>query len=198
MKRFFCETGLLVLWFFPFVLGISAIDSAASDDDSLTRDERQHIQADRLRREAVEESRSKLGYEHLYQEPRDRKQDFATLSYQIQMLGALLQNFSEILADPAASGSAYIPYLPSATTGLPPMSPTPAMYGPEGPTEKSVRLILEYRLLVNGNPRLTVGKIKESSESVLVQVVTVDGSLVEEYSIDKKTGRWLAVLPDKK
>ena len=43
-----------------------------------------------------------------------------------------------------------------------------------------------------GYHRLTVGEVTEDSERVLAKVVTKDGSLVDAYSIDKKTGTWRA------
>ena len=67
------------------------------------------------------------------------------------------------------------------------------LYGPNGPTERSVRLILEYRLMVAGNRRLTVGKIKDQGNEITAEVITVDGSLVEKYTIDKYVGEWKPV-----
>ena len=70
-------------------------------------------------------------------------------------------------------------------------------YGPDGPTEKSVRLILEYRLMVAGNPRLKVGSVADKGDAVHATVVTPDGSLVEEYDVSKATGAWAPVRRDK-
>jgi len=67
------------------------------------------------------------------------------------------------------------------------------VYGPDGPTVKSVRLILEYRLMVAGNPRLKVGKVTEKGEAIRAQVVTIEGALVEEYDVIRKTGEWRTV-----
>jgi hypothetical protein len=74
--------------------------------------------------------------------------------------------------------------------------PAPA-YGPDGPTEKSVKLILEYRLMLAGNPRLQVGGVADKGETIHATVVTKDGSLVEEYDVNKTTGVWVPVRKDK-
>jgi len=83
-----------------------------------------------------------------------------------------------------------VPPAPGISTLGEAQSGATAIYGPEGPTERSVRLLLEYRLMVTGNPRLRIGKIADDGTSVTAQVVTAEGSLVEEYGIDKKTGVW--------
>ena len=66
-------------------------------------------------------------------------------------------------------------------------------YGPDGPTVKSVRLIAEYQLMKNGNKRLKLGEVKDVGDALTLDIVTLDGSLVEKYRIDKKTGDWLPV-----
>ncbi len=193
MNRFFQKICLVFLMFFLVATSFLTFESVASEDDSTSQDQRKHMQADLLRRNSEDNSRSKLGYEQFYQESQRGVQDWSALSYQIQVLGALLQNLSDQFSDPSMRGGASRPYVPPGATGLPPALQSLTMYGPEGPSKKSVRLILEYQLLINGNTRLTAGKITESAISVLAQVVTVDGSVVEEYEINKKTGRWLVV-----
>lgn len=74
-----------------------------------------------------------------------------------------------------------------------PLASVSSVYGPDGPTKKSVRLLLEYRLMVAGNPRLKIGEIVDHGDRVTAQVVTTDGSLVDEYVVDKKTGVWRPV-----
>ena len=44
--------------------------------------------------------------------------------------------------------------------------------------------------MVVGNPRLKVGEIRDEGDAVHADVVTVDGSLVDTYRIDKNTGTW--------
>lgn len=110
-----------------------------------------------------------------------READYYSLGLQIARLTALLQ----ALARPAAPAEPLGLSAPGAAGG-----PPDSIYGPEGPDAKSVRVILEYRLLVGGNPRLAVGKVQETDSHVRAQVVTKDGSLVEEYEVDKHTGIW--------
>lgn len=83
---------------------------------------------------------------------------------------------------------------PGPTVGLAPDVPSPsyltAIYGPDGPTVRSVKALLEYRLVVVGNPRLEAGKLTEDENGVVAEIVTKDGSLVEKCFIDKRTGLW--------
>ena len=44
--------------------------------------------------------------------------------------------------------------------------------------------------MVAGNPRLRVGEVTAKDAAIIARVVTVDGSLVEEYAVDKRTGLW--------
>ncbi len=154
-----------------------------------TRQERQHERADALRERAKDNARRNLGYRDV-QDPEhgfDRNVDFYSLGQQIKRLGAMIQR----LADPAA---AQVPPLAKLGTGGPDQPLDVAgIYGPDGPTVKSVRLLLEYRLLVAGNPRLTVGKVADTGDGIIAEVVTADGSLVEKYAVDKKSGAWSPV-----
>ena len=53
-----------------------------------------------------------------------------------------------------------------------------------------VKAILEHRLSHHGNSRLRVGAVNESDEDTIVaEVETVDGSLVERFAVDRHTGR---------
>jgi hypothetical protein len=52
-----------------------------------------------------------------------------------------------------------------------------------------VRNIYEGRLAWRGNPRLKVGKVEaQDDESVVVEIVTQDDSLVDRFKVDRKTG----------
>lgn len=162
--------------------------AAAGDAGAKTRQERQHERANILRERAKENASRDLGYPDVVEpeHPFDRHVDYYALGQAIQRLGAMIQR----LANPAGAA-------PPAT-GLGPGGPdrppdVAGVYGPDGPTVKSVRLLLEYRLLVAGNPRLAVGKVADAGDGIVAEVVTADGSLVERYSIDKKSGAWTPV-----
>lgn len=54
---------------------------------------------------------------------------------------------------------------------------------------EDVRKIIEGRLAWNGNKRLKVGEVtKKDDDTYLVDIVTVDDSLVERLEMDRKTG----------
>ena len=138
-------------------------------------------EADAIREAAKQKAKDRIGYPDTYDMfvgGPTSSADFYALSQQIARLAALMRVFSQSMETGSAPGTSGL-----LGTG------TPA-YGPDGPTAKSVRLILEYRLMVAGNPRLKVGRVDDGKDRVMAQVVTADGSLVEEYSIDKGTGIW--------
>ena len=160
----------------------------AADSSAKTPEERHHERGNILREQSKYRAQSHLGYENVVSDLYyNRNIDFFSLGEQIKRLGALLQQ-----VPPPAQAARAQPLIPSMPHGSGPMD-VKAVYGPEGPTEKSVRLILEYRLVVTGNPRLKVGSVKDTGKSVSARIVTKDGSVVEEYSVDKKTGVWAPV-----
>lgn len=56
-------------------------------------------------------------------------------------------------------------------------------------TAEEVRTLAQARLIMRGNDRLKVGDVTEQDENTyLVQIVTVDGSLVQEVPVDKNQG----------
>jgi len=170
-----------------FALAI-APDVSAADDESRLKE------AESLRKEAQRKAKNQLNRPDvidLIVGSHNREVDYYTLSRQIARLAAFIRAFGQTL-DPATSAGLGIVGGSGSVTGN-----TQAVYGPDGPTEKSVRLILEYRLMVTGNPRLAIGKIAEDDERVTAEVVTSDGSLVEVYAIDKKTGTWRPVRSGK-
>ena len=53
-----------------------------------------------------------------------------------------------------------------------------------------VKAILEHRLFHHGNHRLRVGAVSANDDDTIVaEVETVDGSLVERFAVDRHTGR---------
>ncbi len=57
-------------------------------------------------------------------------------------------------------------------------------------TVDDVRHFLEHRLAWRGNKRLKLGEVKEADEeTIIAEIVTVDGSLVQRFKIDRHTGR---------
>ena len=54
-----------------------------------------------------------------------------------------------------------------------------------------VREMLERRLAFHGNPRIKVGEVTERDEDTIVaDIVTQDGSLVQRFEIDRHRGYW--------
>ena len=47
--------------------------------------------------------------------------------------------------------------------------------------------------MVAGNPKLTVGTVNDEGDKIMAQVTTVEGSLVEQFEVDKNTGVWTPV-----
>jgi len=59
------------------------------------------------------------------------------------------------------------------------------------PDVDSVREILEEDLAWHGNPRLKLGEVTEQDDDTIVaEIVTQDGSLVQRFEIDRRTGLW--------
>lgn len=203
MMRYAC-TLTLNLVFCLLYMSAWPIGSYAheTESDQLTKEERQNLQADAMRQQALENARSQLGYDdafilqYLYPPAHYRTTDFQALSNQIARLGALIQSTANLMNSVAGNAPGFVPKVPpdlSALGTLPGKSlpgQVSSVYGPDGPNAKSVRFLLEYRLMVVGNPRLTIGNVTEDEEKVVAQIVTADGSLVEEYTVDKRTGLW--------
>lgn len=155
----------------------SSFDAVADSSfgDTTTLKERHHDRARVLREQSQDRARSHLGRETVApiddpNNPMNTSVDFHALGIQIQRLGQMIQR----LADPAGVG------LQGAGSR--------GVFGPEGPTEKNVRVFLEYRLMVSGNPRLAVGGVRDQGKVIQADVVTRDGSVVEVYKVDKSTG----------
>lgn len=57
-------------------------------------------------------------------------------------------------------------------------------------TADDVRHFLEHRLDMHGNKRLKVGEVKEADgDTIVAEITTVDGSLVERLEVDRHSGR---------
>ena len=121
-----------------------------------------------------------------FQTGRSDRIDYVALTHQIQVLAAQLQAL--------AAEAARLEQANNVTPGLElPNSGDQSAYGPDGPTEKSVGVLLEYRLLVSGNPRLKVGDVSDEGENIRAQIVTQDGAVVDEYLVNKENGVWAPV-----
>lgn len=203
MTRYWRISALL--W--GLILVIGPLSAAAADHTGAPRtsEERAQVEADLLRERAAALAQSQLGLPPLYPgfgeagQPfaPDRYLDFWALSAQMARLAAALSATAGCMtgAFPCQS-PAYTPApagpqsLAGTVAGM--QQPLAPVYGPAGPTTASVRALLAYRLVVAGNPRLGVGEVTEDDDRVIADVVTTDGSLVERYSVDKRTGAWRA------
>lgn len=168
---------------------------ASGNSKGMTQGERDQSRARALRERSAAAAGAQVGYGTV-EYPNTATSDpdtYYVLSLQIERLAEMIQALRTTEAQRKAAGeparAGAIPTLPVSA----PLADVKTVYGPEGPTEKSVRLLLEYRLMVVGNPRLKIGKINDNPTHVTAQIVTVDGSLVEEYSIDKENGTWKPV-----
>ena len=166
--------------------------STVTFSDEISLKERQHLQALQLREAAKARAQSHLGYENIYRDPRDRQIDYYALNQQISHLSNIIKS----LAESEQANKVYTSPPSILPRSLNPVTAPQSIakeniYGPSGPTEKAVRLLLEYQLMINGNERLQVGKIEEKEAFITAEVVTVEGSLVERYRIDKSNGSWV-------
>ena len=161
----------LLAWLLAATAAMAIPDAEAADAQTRTDE------AEAMSEAAKQKAKSKIGYADAYGS-QPTSAEFNDLSQQISRLAAIMRSFTRTINPNVVPGA---------------LDMAVPQYGPNGPTVKSVRLILEYRLMVGGNPRLKVGKISESKTSITAQVLTTDGSLVEAYAIDKKTGIWSTV-----
>lgn len=147
-------------------------------------------EAETQRLNVESKAESKIGYPNvydLYVGGSNAPADYYALSQQIVRLAAFLQAYGQSLESVGPAGVPG-PSLPDPLIGT--GTGLKALYGPEGPTAATVRVFLEYRLMVVGNPRLKVGPVHEDADTVFAKIVTTDNSLVEEYAVDKNTGQW--------
>ena len=60
---------------------------------------------------------------------------------------------------------------------------------PANPSVSDIKAYLERWVAAMGNPRLKVGTVKEKNADTIVgEIVTVDGSLVQRYEVDRQSG----------
>lgn len=142
-----------------------------------------HQRAKDLREASKARAQQNLGYETLYDQDQgyNRQMDYQSLGLMMQRLGAALQAMEKDGLNSSGQGA-------GPGTGV--NGHFVPDYGPDGPTVKSVRLILDYRLMLNGNNRLQAGEVTDEGAVIMARVVTRDGALVDLYKIDKKTGVW--------
>lgn len=169
--------------------------TAAADDKSPA--ERRQERADKIRERAKTSARINLGYEDVFPSLTRDYYDPYMLSQQVARLTALVRRLADTTAalPPAGVPLAASPYGPGSLLGsrlAAEGDDVAAIYGPKGPTEESVKLLLDYYLMVAGNPRLAAGPVRDTGETVIARIVTKEGNaLVEEYAVDKKTGVWV-------
>ncbi len=167
-------------------------------------EERHNLRADIIRERAAARARAQLGLPSLgtgypgdpQQYAPNRYVDFLALGVQIARIATMLNATAGCLSG-ALPCQPYIypPAFPPGPQGQAAMDAAvpgslASVYGPAGPTAESVRALLTYRLVVAGNPRLVIGEVSEDEDQVVAEVVTTDGSLVERYAVDKRTGVW--------
>jgi len=191
MKIALCKATVAVFVVLGWMAG--AEQSFGGDPDGQIPGEPPRQRADVLRERAERQASQNLGYTPIYQYPANRQVDSYALTLQISHLAQVIQNLANAYA---ASQSRSIP-LENDENGVPmPMSApmennnVRAIYGPEGPTAKSVGIVLDYQLLIGGNRVLKKGKIEETADAVHAEVVTSNGKLVREFVVDKNNGLW--------
>lgn len=177
------------LKYFPLVTGLLAVMGGAHYANAQqSLEERNFERADYYRERAQYNAQSNLDYPFIpYQTGRSGSIDYVALTHQIQVLAAQLQ----ALASEAARLERQNVSAPGLE--LPIADGSGGTYGPEGPTEKSVSVLLEYRLMVSGNPRLKVGPVSDEGEKIRAKIVTAEGAVVDEYLVNKADGVWSPV-----
>lgn len=184
---------LLTLLTPPLLANRSTGGSAVAAEATETRADR----ADRLRKESRSRARRNLGYETISDpnEVAPHLPDYHALGALISRLGTIIQHYEASRVRAHGAGPE-IPGLPSMTGHT--KNAIGRTYGPEGPTVRSVRALLAYRLVTLGNPNLKVGVVKDADKFITATVVTQNESLVASYRIDKRDGTWHQSHSDRK
>lgn len=61
---------------------------------------------------------------------------------------------------------------------------------PQDLSAEDVKHMMEHRLAWNGNPNVKVGKVEEKdNDTIVAEIVTQDGSLVDRLEVDRHTGQ---------
>ncbi len=187
VRRSLARRGWLALAVIGVCLALSSPATASDKNKNLTTQDK----ARQLREASEARAARNLGYATVLPSDPPPPIDYYALGMMMARLSAAMQGMN------AAAGSTGRPDGATASLGSFMGTGQAPAYGPDGPTEKSVKLILEYRLMLAGNPRLQVGAVKDKGEAIHASVVTADGSLVEEYDVNKATGVWVPVRKDK-
>jgi len=172
--------------FFLCLIGLNSNSYAQQNRQNNNTDIQNYKRADYYRQRAQANAQSNLNYPFLpFQTGRSESVDYVALTHQIQVLAAQLQAL--------AAEAARLEQEQNKIPGLELPNNGQGAYGPDGPTEKSVGVLLDYQLMISGNPRLKAGEVKDEGENIRAKIVTEDGALVDEYLVNKINGVWSPV-----
>jgi hypothetical protein len=169
--------------------------------DAEQSDRYNHLRAGELREESAARAREQLRSPRLLPDDSEHQKDYSALSAQIQRLGEMVDAMEQESASALPSSAPpSTPPNPATISELAQHTPAEvkqkwleAIYGPTGVTVEAVEIILKYSLLLVGNPRLRIGTIIESEQQIQAKITTPEGSVVEEFVIDKTSGAWSPV-----
>ncbi len=199
MVRKFSQAGMWPRLLAAALAGSIACAPAIVAADDKSPAERQQERADKIRERAKNSARANLGYEDVFPSLSRDHADSYLLSQQVTRLAALIRRLADAAAamSPGGVGLGAPPHGSGGLLGLRPIAEgddVAAIYGPKGPTTESVKVLLDYYIMVAGNPRLTTGPVRDTGETVIARIVAKDGNaVVEEYAVNKKTGVWTPV-----
>ncbi len=189
-RRTFAALSKTAFFFMIFLGGLGSLSLPLLADELSTGEKRQ-ILANQNREGAQARAQQALGYNRVDRDARNRHMDFYALSAQINALSRIIDRLA---AEQAVSDIISPPPVPVGGMGRPSgASNMSNAYGPEGPTKAAVKLLAEYQLMRNGNKRLKVGDVTDQEKFLTLDIVTIDGSLVERYQIEKPSGKWFPV-----
>lgn len=170
------------------VLGISVSSvSAELQYVEVEKGERQAVHSNIIRERAKANAQANLNYDYVYNNAGVSYQ--VLLGQQISQLASMTSSLANQIARQANSDPAYGPQLSIAPV-VNSSTHVTNIYGPTGVNVKTVRTLLNYRLMIAGNPNIKVGKIHDKDKYVLVELVTLNGSLVGKYQVSKQNGQW--------
>jgi len=149
--------------------------------------ERQAIHSNIVRERAKANAQTNLNYEYVYNNSGISNQ--VLLGQQIAQLASMTSSLANQIAQQASSDLVYGPQLSIAPV-VNSSTPVTNIYGPTGVNVKTVRTLLNYRLMIAGNPNIKAGKVHDNAKYVLVELVTLNGSLVGKYQVSKENGQW--------